>query len=78
VSARPEWTNRVRHFLSDHILDDPSYASDGSDDALLEEIEEAVYAILCRAYGHDIVDDQCGIPAHRYCVYCNKRVGDLT
>jgi len=65
-------------YLSDGVLDDPSYATDGSHDDLLEEIEAAVYGILCRTYGHDIIDDQCGIPAHRYCIYCGLREGAIT
>ncbi len=77
---RPKWTEAVRMFLADDVLTDDKYGypDDGSDDDLLEEVEAAVYAIFCRRYGHEIIDDQCGIPAHRYCVYCNRRATDLT
>jgi hypothetical protein len=71
---RPKWTDEIRMFLSDEIIDEKyGYPMDGSGDDLLEEIEAAVYGILCRTYGHDIVDDQCMIPAHRYCIYCGRR-----
>lgn len=28
-------------------------------------------------YGHEIVDDQCMIPDHRYCVWCGRRANVL-
>ena len=71
---RPKWTEEIRMFLADEIIDEKyGYPMDGSGDDLLEEIEQAVYGILCRTYGHEIIDDQCGIPAHRFCIYCNRR-----
>lgn len=27
--------------------------------------------MLCAAYGHKCVNDQCGMPGHRFCVYCS-------
>lgn len=68
---RPAWTRTLRVYLSDGVLDDPSYESP-EHDAMLDLIESAVGDILCRYYGHDIVDDQCMIPAHRYCIYCGR------
>ena len=75
--VRPKWTEAIRMFLADDILAEEKYGypDDGSADGLLEEIEAAVYGILCRTYGHEIIDDQCGIPAHRYCIYCGLREG---
>lgn len=65
-------------FVMDDIIDEKyGYPMDGSGDELLEEIETAVYGILCKHLGHEVVDDMCMIPAHRYCVYCNKRESDL-
>jgi hypothetical protein len=76
---RPKWTEAVRMFLADDILTEERYGypDDGSADDLLEEIEAAVYGILCRTYGHDIIDDQCGIPEHRFCIYCGRREGAI-
>ena len=48
------------------------YPQDGKDDWLQSLIEDAVNNIFCNAYGHEIIDDMCGIPEHRYCVYCNR------
>jgi hypothetical protein len=73
---RPAWTNTLRRYLSDDVLDDPSYESPEHDD-MLEEIEAAVGGILCRTYGHDVINDQCMIPDHRYCFYCGQRIGAL-
>ena len=74
---RPHWTVAVQQFLLDTVMDDPSWPDDGSDDALSDELEEAVAAILCRHYGHEVIDDVCGIPSHRFCVYCRKRANTL-
>jgi len=77
MSNRPQWTKAIQRYLGDMILDDPSYAQEGSDDALLSSIEEAVNALLCQHYGHEIEDDQCMIPDHRYCVWCQQRATTL-
>lgn len=75
---RPKWAETIRMFVTDEIIDEKyEYPQDGSADALLDEVEHAVLAIFCNAYGHEIVDDQCMIPSHRYCVYCGRRAADL-
>jgi len=74
MSDRPKWTQAIRLFVGDEIIDDKyGYPMDGSGDDLSDEIERAVNDILCRHYGHEIINDQCMIPEHRYCVYCNQR-----
>lgn len=71
---RPKWAEAIRRFITDDVIDEKyNYPEDGSDDSLHSEVEEAVNVIFCRTYGHEIIDDQCGIPAHRFCVYCGKR-----
>lgn len=35
---------------------------------LSEKLNEAV----CFFFGHEVIDDQCGISAHRYCAWCNR------
>jgi hypothetical protein len=75
---RPKWTEAIRVFIADTVIDDEyGFPDDGSDDALSDEIELAVNTILCNAYGHDVIDDHCMIPGHRFCVYCNRRATDL-
>lgn len=71
-TPRPSWTQNIRQFLSDDVMDD-SYPDDGSGDDLLDRIEAAVNVILCAEYGHDIENDHCGKPEHRYCVHCHLR-----
>lgn len=79
AEPRPRWANAVREFLSDEILTgDYCFPSDGSDDATLGLIEEAVNAVLCNTYGHEVVNDQCTIPSHRYCVYCGRLIGTIS
>ena len=75
MSNRPQWTKEIQRFLGDTIID-AKYGwpmDDGSADDLSDEIEAAVNAILCREFGHEIEDDQCMIPEHRYCAYCYRR-----
>jgi hypothetical protein len=78
MAERPKWAEALRVFLSDTVFDDEyEYPDDGSDDALLDEIALAVNTILCNAYGHDIIPDQCDKREHDFCVYCNRRGTDL-
>lgn len=77
ASERPQWTKNIQMFLGGAVMDDPSYSEEGSDDDVLERIEEATNAILCSHYGHQIEDDQCLIPDHRYCIWCGKRATAL-
>jgi tRNA uridine 5-carbamoylmethylation protein Kti12 len=76
---RPQWTEAVRMFIADEVLDEEKYGypESGRDDWLHSLIEDAVNNVLCNAYGHSIVDDQCMIPSHRYCVYCGQRASVL-
>ena len=74
---RPKWTRHIVEAIDEALDDEYDYPTDGSADDLHEEIESTVKDILCRVYGHEIIDDQCGIPAHRFCIYCNRRASDL-
>jgi len=71
METRPGWVRALSQFIGDEVIDEKyGYPMDGSDDDVLDEIEASVSAILCQRYGHEIIDDQCGIPEHRFCVYC--------
>lgn len=37
-----------------------------------EWLISAVAWCLCRALGHEPIADQCGLPAHDFCVWCMK------
>jgi hypothetical protein len=39
-----------------------------------KNVEEPVRALICEAKGHhQIMDDQCGRPEHRFCAVCGVR-----
>ena len=35
-------------------------------------IEKPARWLLCRLFGHKPIADQCGDPAHDYCVWCSR------
>jgi len=78
MSDRPKWTKAIQHFLADEVMEDKyEWPDDGSADVTLDLIETAVNEILCNTFGHQIEDDQCMIPDHRYCVWCGRRANVL-
>lgn len=34
---------------------------------------EHTHEAACSILGHHVEDDHCGIPSHRYCIYCSRR-----
>lgn len=72
---RPLWAEKLRFYVQDDIID--FLAKDGSDDEASDQMEKIVLAALCTFFGHQIEDDQCMKPEHRYCVYCNVRESKL-
>jgi hypothetical protein len=63
VRPRPQWVKAIHSFVHDGIIEDQyGYPMNGTDDDVLTEIEAAVDEVLCRLYGHEIIDDQCGKP----------------
>ncbi len=78
TTQRPKWVRAVYDFVTDTVLDDAfEFPMDGSDDAVHDRIEKAVKNIICDEYGHQIEQDQCGIPSHAYCVWCHRGVVDI-
>lgn len=75
MSDRPKWVMDLWVYLTDTLVGE--LPEDGRDDWLHDDVIDAVNAILCDRYGHDIVDDQCGIPEHRFCAYCSKKETDI-
>lgn len=78
----PEYANAVEK-LSKPITDPRRILLDVDGKVIdQDELDDAAYALwyedlylptmefLCTYYGHEIVDDQCGLPEHRYCMYC--------
>lgn len=78
TTSRPQWAETIRHFVTDGIIDEKyGWPMEGDDPPEYDEIERRVLDALCDAFGHEIIYDQCGIPEHRYCVFCNRRETDL-
>lgn len=76
---RPKWVNHLVWFVTDELIDvKHEYPMNGEDDHVHDQIEAAVLDTLCRIYGHEIENDLCGMPEHRYCVHCNRRETTLT
>lgn len=69
---RPKWAEAIRWFVIDEVIGRDDFPMDGSEDDDHDRIESAVLDTMCAIYGHEIIDDQCGIPEHRYCAYCNR------
>jgi len=42
------------------------------DEELGNLLEAAICNLLCDRYGHQVADDQCMKPDHRFCVWCHK------
>lgn len=74
MTNRPKWAEAIRSFVSDGVIaEEHGWPMEGDDPPEFDDIEHAVLDALCAAFDHEIVDDQCGIPRHRYCVYCGRR-----
>jgi hypothetical protein len=69
MADRPPWVRKLLEDL-DELIDHPSYTD--ADDTTHDLIEVAVKGVLCSIYGHEVINDMCMIPAHRYCVHCGR------
>lgn len=75
MNDRPDWARLLHKQLTVDVVD--LLPGDGRDDWLHDDVIDAVNAVLCGHYGHEIVDDQCGLPEHRYCLWCSKLESEL-
>lgn len=79
MSERPKWAEAIRFFVIDGVVDEKyGWPMEGDDPPEFDAIERAVLDTLCAEFGHEVIDDQYGIPEHRYCIYCNQRESVLT
>jgi hypothetical protein len=46
--------------------------SDPFVNAQVRLIEKPAKWLLCRLFGHKAIGDQCGIPEHDFCVWCDR------
>ena len=67
----PTLAHRAHVWATDGHIHEPWSETD---DELSEAIERAVCGLLCSRYGHEIDDDHCGMPEHRYCLWCSQRM----
>lgn len=60
-------------FYREHVehLDLNTVTDDDYD--IIEGHYEDLMATFCRYAGHEVMDDQCGRPEHRFCFYCQTR-----
>lgn len=66
--------HRVYFFLWDGIYD-PFFEHDAPDwvsDALDSVVVRPSKWVLCQIYGHEPERDQCGMPEHDFCLWCNR------
>lgn len=62
VRSDPRWKlQQVVESVPDDVLDE------------VGEHTDAMMAILCARLGHTPQVDQCGMPAHDFCTWCNAR-----
>lgn len=74
----PRMAHKIWWWVADRMLDDVDWSQWNDDDEqLATAVADAVKGLLCERYGHEVIDDQCGIPSHRYCVYCNRGMPDM-
>ena len=74
TTNRPQWARAIHRFVTDEVIDaEHGWPDDDSADEPHDRIEQAMNEAMCAEFGHEIVDDQCNIPEHRYCVWCMKR-----
>lgn len=78
MTTRPKWAHAIYRFVTDDVIDEKyDFPMNGDDDDAHDRIESATLAALCAEYGHEIENDQCEIPEHRFCLYCNRRATSL-
>ncbi len=67
------WVRRLRFYFTESQFDRIMHLPDDHWQwKVRQKVEDVFLFIECKILGHKVVDDQCGIPAHRYCVICMK------
>jgi hypothetical protein len=66
VDTRELWLIVVDR-MYEHVPEGPEW------DWFEEHVELPVRALICELKGHQVIDDQCGKPEHRFCTVCGVR-----
>lgn len=67
--------HRLYFFLWDKMYDRiPEWVPANWWDMVETVVEDPAKWILCKIYGHSPEGDQCGIPAHDFCIWCNRSI----
>jgi hypothetical protein len=66
---RPQWTQQLADYMEDELS---LYPDDEANNTLYDKLERAMQDVFCTEFGHEIENDMCMIPSHRYCVYCRR------
>lgn len=70
---RPKWADSLRLWFTDGQYDHLDEVGAANWEWTWHEwLEKTGLWVLCRAFGHEVIADQCRIPAHDFCVCCHK------
>ncbi len=69
----PPWAKRLRFWLVDEQYDKIEHLPDDHWQWEVRETAETIcLKAMCLIFGHGAINDQCGIPTHRFCFRCSK------
>lgn len=72
---RPAWARKTWMWLTDgqyDLLVDWKVPDDNWAWKISDAIQWAGVKVLCAVFRHKPIADQCGMPEHDFCVFCNK------
>lgn len=72
MSDEPVNTRQLLQAVTDDVWDVYDVDDEAKATWFIAHVEEPVRALICQHDGHVVVNDQCMIPEHRYCVVCAK------
>lgn len=67
-----EWRARIIRELQDISYSDEVLALPEDQQEAIDAVIERASSDLCEIAGHEPTRDQCGMPEHDFCVWCNK------
>ncbi len=60
--------------FSETLYDEVENALNEDDGEMTNAMLMAIVSWLCSRLGHKYIEDDCGIPDHRYCVWCTAAI----
>lgn len=73
------WLHRLYFWLWDGMYDwlDPYDGPEWPWGVLETCVERPARWVLCKVYGHEPLPDQCNMPEHDHCIWCNRLMPGL-